>query len=50
MICTIIFYGNASIYGYSYEAPYVITPIHNVVNVRSKPQTPKETQCVSVQT
>jgi hypothetical protein len=32
------------------KAPFVITPTHIVISMRSRPQTPKETQLVSVYT
>jgi hypothetical protein len=32
------------------EVPFVTTPTHIVVNMKSKPQTPRETQLVNVHT
>jgi hypothetical protein len=32
------------------EAPFITTPAHNVVSMRFRPQTPRETQLVSVHT
>jgi hypothetical protein len=47
-IYAIIFCGNDLVYDYSYESPFVSTPVHTIDGVRSIPQTPRGIKFVSL--
>jgi hypothetical protein len=46
--CTIILCGNALIYDYGYQAPFVSTQVHTLVAIKSRPQIPRGTKLVSL--